>query len=129
MVQADLEAGSVANLATATAYFGQEEVSDEDDATVYAEQTPSIDVTKTATMINDQTPDPLEYSEVGDVITYVVTIENDGNVALTDVELGDTLVENPGTPTGDANQNEILDPGETWTYTYTYTVTQDDIEA
>ncbi len=63
------------------------------------------------------------------MITYTLTVDNNGDVPLTGV--------NPtGTPTitfsltsGDLNSNNILDVGETWTYTATHTVTQAEIDA
>jgi len=120
ITQGDLDAGQVDNTATGSAYFGEDEYSDSDDETVTATQEPSIDVTKDADVAN--------YDEVGDVITYTVTIENDDNVSLDNVSLNDTLVDvSLVTPTGD-NGNGILDPGETWTYTYNYTITQDDLD-
>ncbi len=48
ITQSDLDAGSVDNTATATGTFGQSEYSDTDSETITAQQSPSIDIQKTA---------------------------------------------------------------------------------
>ena len=70
------------------------------------------------------------------VIDYTVTLHNDGNVTLGNVEVtdqveGGTLItltnhdSDSNTFSGDDNGNGSLDLGETWTYTYTRTFGQD----
>ncbi|MEM7185439.1 MAG: VWA domain-containing protein, partial [Bacteroidota bacterium] len=66
----------------------------------------------------------------GDDITYTFAVSNPGNVGITDVEVTDPLISPnpiPGPDSGDTNNDNILDPGETWIYTATYTVQQSDI--
>jgi uncharacterized repeat protein (TIGR01451 family) len=125
VTQAELDAGSIANTATAYGTFDSTEYSDDGQTTVSGTQTPALELNKTATLINDATPDPFEYTAVDDVITYTFSVENIGNVTLTDVNVTDAL-------TGSTNlaiDPVTLGPGDTGTATATYTVTQDDIDA
>jgi uncharacterized repeat protein (TIGR01451 family) len=115
VTQADVDAGSIYNVATATGTDpNDEEVTDEDDETVTAEQDPSLALTKSAS--------PQTYAAAGDQITYTFTVENDGNVTLTDVTVVDPLF---GLSFGPVD----LAPGASEVYTYTYTVTQADVDA
>jgi uncharacterized repeat protein (TIGR01451 family) len=115
VTQADVDAGSIYNVATATGTDPNDDpVTDEDDETVTAEQDPSLALTKSAS--------PQAYSAAGDQITYTFTVENDGNVTLTDVVVTDPLF---GLSFGPID----LAPGESEVYTYTYTVTQADVDA
>ena len=66
-------------------------------------------------------------NNTGEVIEYKITVNNTGNIDLTNVNVTDTLIENLTGPTGDNEPLNILNVGETWSYTGTYTVTQQDI--
>jgi uncharacterized repeat protein (TIGR01451 family) len=115
VTQADVDAGSIYNVATATGKDPNDDpVEDEDDETVTAEQDPSIALTKTAA--------PQTYSAEGDQIEYTFVVENDGNVTLTDVVVADPLFNLSFGPA-------TLAPGASETYTYVYTVTQADVDA
>ncbi len=61
----------------------------------------------------------------GSTVSYLVTVENTGNVDLTGVTFSDSLV-NIGNlqKSGDTDNDDILDTGETWIYTYSYTIPQ-----
>src|SRR5207253_2903721 len=73
--QADLDAGSVTNIASAHGSFNGTPVnSPTDSATVTATQTKSLSLTKTAS--------PTTYSTVGQSITYTYVLKNTGNVTL-----------------------------------------------
>ena len=63
-------------------------------------------------------------STVGDVITYTLTVTNNGNVALTKLSIDDL-------PSGSFSPEvvESIAPGEEVTFTGTYSVTQADIDA
>ena len=54
---------------------------------------PSIEVTKTVS-VTDNNGNTI--NDVGDVLTYTITIENTGNVTLTALTLADTLTDNNG---------------------------------
>ena len=96
---------------------------------VEPEDAPSLYVTK-----YDDVPHN-ESVERGDVVKYTITVENTGNVDLTNVVVEDTLWEN-GTViyvgdkrielTGDSINFTFLPVGETITITYYYTVTRAD---
>jgi gliding motility-associated-like protein/uncharacterized repeat protein (TIGR01451 family) len=77
--------------------------------TIYA---PSLLVTKTA--------DPQTYSNVGEEISYTITLTNNGNATLTDVVVTDPL-------TGLDFTIETLLPGETATFYETYIITYEDL--
>src|SRR5207237_65704 len=75
LTQADIDAGSVTNHATASAKFGSTTVSSaQATATVSIPQAPSISLMKSVT--------PQSYDAAGDVLTYAYRITNTGNVTL-----------------------------------------------
>ena len=61
---------------------------------------------------------------VGGDVTWTYVVTNPGNVPITDVAVTDDHAGvNPTFQGGDANGNNRLDPGETWTYEATGTAT------
>ena len=72
-------------------------------------------------------------TSAGSVISYTVTVDNNGTQTLTNVTPADTLSNGASVAlslaSGDVNGNGKLDVNETWVYTGTYTVTQADIDA
>ncbi|MFT4286346.1 hypothetical protein [Nocardioides sp.] len=127
VTQADIDAGTaITNTAVASGLnpSGGEVASAEADATVTVDQTPGLDMVKTA--------DVSEVDAAGDEITYTFTVTNTGNTTITGVEVdeGDfsgtgTLSELECEPTIPAT----LAPTESVECTATYEVTQDDIDA
>ena len=119
VTEADIRNGSVLNRATATSDEnpkptpGEKEVPTE-------QQKPSLFITKEA--------DKTSNIQAGDVITYTITVTNNGNVTINDIEVKDQL-------TGDTfNKNVFnligsisLAPGESKQFTVRYTATQNDI--
>lgn len=91
---------------------------------------PSLVVLKTMTA----TP-----TTVGGTVQYNVTVENTGNVTLTNIVPTDTLLRNDGaavttSPTlalqsGDNGVAGVMEIGETWVYTASYVLEQADVDA
>ena len=65
----------------------------------------------------------------GETIEYTITVDNTGNVDLTNVVLTDTFAGGASLVSGDTNTNSILETTETWVYSADYTVTQADLNA
>jgi len=132
ITQADLDAGVVSNTAIAsfdlngTTYQDLSDDTDpsslpgDDDPTLtYLVQSPDMAVYK---------DDGLDYSahpfNVGDIINYDITVENTGNVTLTNITLTDNNANFVST-----NVIGQLDVGQSITIQATHTVTQADIDA
>ncbi|MGV8851438.1 MAG: DUF7507 domain-containing protein [Rhodoglobus sp.] len=125
LTQADVDAGSIANTATASGTDADGGVK----PTSTANRTTPIPVnalfatTKTAVYAG------AGVGNVGDTVNYAFSVKNTGNVTLTSVAVTDPL---PGlsaltvTWPGTAGR---LSPGETATATATYTVTQANVDA
>ncbi|WP_338484898.1 hypothetical protein VM636_15725 [Streptomyces sp. SCSIO 75703] len=124
VTQADVDAGSVKNGATATGTppRGEPPVSPPSETTVKTDDDPGLSVVKSASTANPA---------VGDEITYRFAVTNTGNVTLKDVKVDEGDFDGKGTlgdvvcPAGAAS----LAPGETVTCTATYEVTQQDVDA
>ncbi|MEM6516752.1 MAG: gliding motility-associated C-terminal domain-containing protein, partial [Bacteroidota bacterium] len=110
--------------------------SDIDPTTVTIDQSPSLEVTKTAS-VNDNGDGVIG---VGDVINYTITVENNGNVTLTDLSLVDTISNSDGVelaldsgPTFvSSNLGSVegtLLSSEIATYIASYTITQADVDS
>lgn len=82
-------------------------------------QNPAVSLTKT---LESGSP----YSAPGDTLNYTLTVENTGNVDLTDVDITDpdAVIDNCSPASG-----SMLVPTDTMTCEATYTVTQADIDA
>ncbi len=118
--QADLDAGSVTNTASATALDvdGRTVTSDEDAETVAASQAIVLTLDK-------RVPAGASYERVGDVIDYDYVLGNGGNTTLSApfaVSDDKTTVSCPATPAS-------LAPGESLTCTAAYGVSQADLDA
>ncbi|WP_341955810.1 LPXTG cell wall anchor domain-containing protein [Microbacterium sp. LWH13-1.2] len=125
VVQADVDAGTVTNSATATGTppTGPNPVSPESEVTVPSAPAPGLNVVKTASI--DRA------TAVGQAITYSFVVTNTGNLTLTDIVVNESGFTGTGTlsavtcPAGAAS----LAPGAQITCTATYTVTQADLNA
>ena len=115
VTQADLNAGAVTNIASAS---DGTTTSPTDTATVDAVQTPSLATAKTAT--------PQTFSTLGETVSYDYVVTNTGNVTITSaITVADDKIPSincPALPAGG------LAPNDTLTCTGTYTVTQDDLD-
>jgi len=119
VTQADLNAGSVTNHATASAGGT---TSNQAQATVNAVQTKALTLVKKATESS--------YSAAGAVLHYTFEVTNSGNVRLAGpVVVADDKSTNESCPNVNTvgNNDGFLDPGEKLTCTATYTVTQADV--
>ncbi len=137
ITQADVDAGGVTNSATAN---GQDpagnpvsDVSDDGDETTDgpdADTDPTNDGTITTIANNPEmtltkTATVGGTGAVGDIITYTFTVENTGDVTLTNVSVDDPLLG----PTPILVTPSTLAPGEIGTATGTYVITQADVDA
>jgi hypothetical protein len=113
VTQTDIDAGDdIVNTATVTC---DQEVSDEDDATVTIEQQLAVSIEKTAS--------PTSVSVAGTVVTYTYTVTNNDNITLTGLNVTDNKL-------GDITLGATtLAPGASTNGTAQYTVTQTDIDA
>jgi uncharacterized repeat protein (TIGR01451 family) len=123
LMQADVDAGSRSNTATATGTPPQgADTSDDDSATATLPPAPSVNLVKSATL--DQTVvAPTDRVDAGDKTHYTFVVTNTGNVTLTGVKVTDPLTSldcSVGT----------LAPGQSDSSTCTaaYTLTQSDID-
>ena len=71
-----------------------------------------------------KTSDKTGVVKLGETITYTITVTNNGNVTINDIEVTDELTGNTG---DNAFTIDRLAVGETKQFTATYTVTEDDI--
>ncbi|MBD0676505.1 hypothetical protein BU198_38870 [Streptomyces sp. CBMA156] len=128
VTQADVDAGSVKNSATATGTppSGPPPVSPPSETTVTAPNDPALTVVKTA---SSGQPDKLV---VGEQVTYSFAVKNTGNVTLKDIKVTEGPFTGTGTPpvvNCPAAEAASLAPGTTMTCTAGYTVTQADVDA
>ncbi len=112
--QTDLDAGSITNVASAS---NGTVTSPTDEATVTADQMPSLALDKSAL--------PIAYDSVGDVIVYSYLVTNNGNVTLS----GPFTVSDNKIATVTCPATATLAPGASITCTASYTITQSDLDA
>ena len=114
ITQADLDSGSVTNIAHASA-DGTD--SNQDSATVTAVQSPALSIVKSAS--------PSTYNAVGNVINYSYLVTNTGNVTLSGpFSVSDDLSTDESCPL-----TQSLAPGASITCTASYIITQADLNA
>ncbi|WP_162142723.1 DUF7507 domain-containing protein, partial [Algoriphagus marincola] len=114
ITQADLDAGSVVNTAEVAGLdSNSNSISATASATVPAIQNGKIEFTKTGS--------PNSYDQVGDIITYRLTVKNTGNVTLRNLVITDPL-------TGFNQTFATLPPQSSQVINETYAVAQSDID-
>jgi uncharacterized repeat protein (TIGR01451 family) len=119
VTQADIDAGSIANVANATGTGPTGTVTSPDDtATVPVSSAPAISVLKTAS--------PTSFSAVSQTITYIYVLKNTGNVTLNPVSLNDDKL---GAVTNCTPALGSLAPAATTTCMATHVTTQADVNA
>jgi len=146
VTQSDIDAGQVDNQVTFTGTGANgtavSDVSDDpqdmttttdDVTTTYIGQNPEMTVEKTG-VFNDANGNGV--ADSGETVTFTITVDNTGNVTISDVVVSDALLDAPNTPgsgttyvSGDTNGNGLLDEDEVWIYEGTYTLTQADIDS
>jgi len=115
VTQADLDAGSLTNTAAASA---DGTTSNQDTATATATQVPELTITKSSTTTT--------VTMLGQVIPYTYTVENTGNITLTNVTLSDDNTD--GVPVCTPPQPATLAVGGSMSCTANHTVTQTDLD-
>ena len=134
--EADIIAGSYTNVATATAdpihdpKTGADVTPQgSDDETIGANtdrpiepSNPALRITKTSDVAAGT------LLKEGDAVTYTVTVENTGNLTLTNVKAADNLAGATLAP-GQSDTRAELAPGEQFSVNYVYEVTQADVVA
>ena len=134
--EADIIAGSYTNVATATAdpihdpKTGADVTPQgSDDETIgantdrpVAPSNPALRITKTSDVAAGT------LLKEGDAVTYTVTVENTGNLTLTNVKATDNLAGATLAP-GQSDTRAELAPGEQFSVNYVYEVTQADVVA
>ena len=129
--QADVDAGSVDNSATAsgTPPTGPPVVTPPSTTTTPTPvPAPALTLVKSAAITDDANDDDL--AGVGDEITFTFTVKNTGNVTLTGVTVADQLVAPAGPAVSVTCPSSTLAPGATLVCTSSaYVVTQGDVDA
>ena len=152
ITQGVVDAGGLINSVTVTASStgnpgGLSDVSDDgddtddnttDDTTVLViNPNPILETTKTA-VITDNNSNSI--NDLGDTITYTITVENKGNVSLSGLGLVDTLTDGDGgslsllsgptfVSSSASSSQGLLAVSEIATYTATYSVTQQAVDS
>jgi len=141
VTQADIDAGGIANNLTFTAQSPANtpfsDVSDDgidDDGNVVddpAELPIAVEPGREVTDVLAETG-----SAVGDVVVYQISVENIGNVTLTNLTVTDTMTDLAGNSSVSeevifvaGNDPFTLDVGKTILFEMTYTLTQEDLDA
>jgi len=90
-------------------------------------QGPAIALIKTGIRFDDNDDGAAAKDEV---IEYTFTVSNTGNISLQSIELNDPLLGGiiSGPISGDLNNDNILDVGESWIYQANYTLTQANVD-
>jgi uncharacterized repeat protein (TIGR01451 family) len=121
--QTDVENDSVVNTATSSCIFNNNPVSNTTTATVNAVQSPALLITKTASVSPINVDTPGTYSAPGQFITYTYTVQNTGNVYLSNIWIIDDHITN-----SISISSSNLAPGQSAIGNATYSTTQSDID-
>ena len=120
VLQSDLDAGGVTNIASASADLNGETLSSGNDTvTIPAQLAPSLSVVKTATTESFMLP--------GDIVSYEYVVTNTGNVTFTNpITISDDKISSVSCPALPAGG---VAPGESLTCTADYAALQEDVDA
>jgi uncharacterized repeat protein (TIGR01451 family) len=124
LTQADIDAGTFDNTATATGDCPQSEdcVTDDDDDRQPLVAGPAVMLDKVGTLNDD---DGTPGISAGDTIDYTFTVTNTGNITLTNVTVTDPLITVSGGPLASLAPLAV----DNSTFSGSYTLTQADIDA
>jgi uncharacterized repeat protein (TIGR01451 family) len=117
VTQADVDAGSVTNTATASATSGDPHTVTSNTSSVTVEASK-----RTTTLSLVKSSGSVAYTIAGQVIAYTYKVTNTGTTTENDVAVSDNLISDVSCP--DAS----LAPGQSETCTGSYTVTQEDVD-
>ena len=121
VTEADIVRGTFTNNVKATFSGVDKEYTGTDTVDEFEESKPHMTITKTT-----KNAEAGHIYKSGETIQYVITVENDGNLTLTNVKIEDALTGNAG---DNAWTIDTLAPGETKTFEASYTVTEADVVA
>ncbi|WP_417619862.1 hypothetical protein [Oceanihabitans sediminis] len=78
-------------------------------------------------VFNDENGDGI--AQVGESITYILTVKNAGDIDIYNLQVEDIMLGGEITtlPTGDQNNDGILNISEVWVYTVDYLIIQNDV--
>ena len=127
VTQSDVDAGSRTNTASAS---GKDPKNNDVPAGPVTINVPMVDANAELTLdktavINDAAGNEKTIAEVGDIITYTVTVDNTGNVTVSNINLTDTMMPEAIKPAVFA----LTPQADPVVVTYTYEVTQADVDA
>ncbi|MFN0255901.1 DUF7507 domain-containing protein [Pedobacter ureilyticus] len=88
----------------------------------------NLPINAAASLVLAKTSDVTTVNKAGDIITYTVTAQNTGKVAIENLLIDDAMLKLKYISGDNGPVNGKLDVGETWTYRGAYTVTQADID-
>ncbi|MCL2782363.1 MAG: hypothetical protein FWD80_00080, partial [Propionibacteriaceae bacterium] len=127
LTQANVDAGHVANTATATGTPPDgPNVTGDGDTDVKIPAAGGLSMKKIA---SGEDGNPVSKLVAGDTINYSFVVTNSGNVTISSVSINDTDFTGTGTITGIVCPSTALAPGKSMTCTASYVITQDDVDA
>lgn len=123
LTQADVDAGSVRNTASATATppAGGSTSADPDEAIVTIAATPALTLVKSA--------DPGPYTHAGETVAYTFEVLNVGNVTIDEIAIEEQAFSGSGELGTPVCAPATIAPSETATCTLEYGLTQEDVDA
>jgi len=127
ITQADVDAGTVTN--TATAGGTPPDATDPpvdsppDTVTVPSDLLPSLSLHKTGALAAGAT------GMAGDVVEYTFTVTNTGNITVRNISISDQMAGLSNVTYNWPGADGMLTPGQQMTATATYTLTQSDVDA
>ena len=121
VTETDIVNGTFTNNVTATFSGVDKDYTGTDTVEEFETPNPHMTITKTTKDVEEN-----HIYKLGETISYVITVKNDGNLTLTDVTVEDALTGNAGE---DAWTIETLAPDAERTFETSYVVTEEDVLA